>query len=79
MRIAAISVAPLFPNSVFGGSQKILNDVADGLNRMGHDVQLWCTRTGKHTCQFEINGVSVDESTVSYLLNQIINQKINNF
>ena len=60
LRIAAISVAPLFPNSVFGGSQKILNDVADGLNRMGHDVQLWCTRTGKHTCQFEINGVPVN-------------------
>ncbi len=59
MRIAAISVAPLFHNSVFGGSQKILKDVVGGLDRLGHDVQLWCTRTGKHTCQFEVNGVPV--------------------
>ena len=59
MHIAAISVAPVFPNSVFGGSQKILKDVVVGLDRLGHDVQLWCTRTRKHTCQFEINGVPV--------------------
>tara|TARA_B100000809_G_scaffold208184_1_gene210779 strand:- start:130 stop:1521 length:1392 start_codon:yes stop_codon:yes gene_type:complete len=59
LRIAAISVAPLFHNSVFGGSQKILKDVVGGLDRLGHDVQLWCTRTGKHTCQFEVNGVPV--------------------
>jgi len=59
LRIAAISVAPLFQNSVFGGSQKILKDVVGGLDRLGHDVQLWCTRTGQHTCQFEVNGVPV--------------------
>tara|TARA_Y100000588_G_C14252662_1_gene924135 strand:- start:1514 stop:2905 length:1392 start_codon:yes stop_codon:yes gene_type:complete len=59
LRIAAISVAPLFPNSIFGGSQKILKDVAVGLNRIGHDVQLWCTRTRKHTRQFEMNGITV--------------------
>ena len=59
MRIAVISVAPVFPNYVIGGSQKILADVAVGLKRSGHDVQIWCTGTAVYSGDFEINGVTV--------------------
>lgn len=59
MRIAAISVAPVFPNQVIGGSQKILADVAAGLKRSGHDIQIWCTGTEAHSGDFEIDGVVV--------------------
>ncbi|WFG40089.1 glycosyltransferase [Candidatus Lucifugimonas marina] len=59
MRIAAISVAPVFPNQVIGGSQKILADVAAGLKRSGHDIQIWCTGTEAHSGDFEIDGVPV--------------------
>ncbi|MBT4125917.1 MAG: glycosyltransferase family 4 protein [Chloroflexi bacterium] len=59
MRIAAISVAPVFPHQIIGGSQKILADVTAGLNRSGHDVQIWCTGTEAHEGDFEIDGVIV--------------------
>ena len=59
MRIAAISVAPLFPDLVIGGSQKILIDVAAGLNRSGHEVQIWCTGTKVHEGDFTIDGVTI--------------------
>ena len=59
MRIAAVSVAPLLPDVVIGGSQKILVDVLTGLARNGHDVQVWCTGTSAHSGEFEISGVRV--------------------
>ena len=59
MRIAVISIAPLFPNLVIGGSQKILADVAVGLKNNGHDIQIWCTGTDAHEGDFEIHGVVV--------------------
>jgi glycosyltransferase involved in cell wall biosynthesis len=59
VRIAAISVAPLFPDLVIGGSQKILIDVAIGLNRSGHEVEIWCTGTPAYKGDFEIDGVTV--------------------
>lgn len=59
MRIAAVSVAPIFPDFVIGGSQKILIDVATGLKRSGHDVRIWCTGTGGNDSDFEINAVPV--------------------
>ncbi len=57
MRIAVISVAPVFSDYVIGGSQKILADVAAGLRNSGHDVQIWCTGTAKHSGEFELKGV----------------------
>jgi glycosyltransferase involved in cell wall biosynthesis len=59
VRIAVISVAPVFPNFVIGGSQKILSDVATGLQRSGHDTQIWCTSSPVHSGEFEIDGVTV--------------------
>lgn len=59
MRIAAISVAPVFPDQVIGGSQKILADLAVGLKSRGHDIQIWCTGTEAHSGDFDLLGVSV--------------------
>ena len=59
MRVAAISVAPVFSDHVIGGSQKILADVASGLKKNGHDIQIWCTGTDSHSGDFEIGNVSV--------------------
>jgi hypothetical protein len=59
VRIAAISVAPLFPDFVVGGSQKVLADVAAGLKRSGHDIQIWCTETEENREGFDIDGLSV--------------------
>ena len=59
MRIAAISVAPIFPNYVIGGSQKILADVTAGLKNSGYDVQVWCTGTSSHDGDFEVGGVPI--------------------
>ena len=59
MRIAAISVAPVFPEHVIGGSQKILADLSVGLKKRGHDVQIWCTETEQHSGDFNIDGVPV--------------------
>jgi glycosyltransferase involved in cell wall biosynthesis len=59
VRIAAISVAPIFPNYVIGGSQKILTDVTAGLKNLNHDVQIWCTGTSSHDGDFEVGGVPI--------------------
>ncbi len=40
MRILAVSVAPLFPDRVMGGSQRILVQVVDALSKAGHEVRL---------------------------------------
>ncbi|MSQ08508.1 MAG: glycosyltransferase [Dehalococcoidia bacterium] len=44
MRILAVSVAPLFPGAVHGGSQRILMAVAQALGAAGHDVRVLCSR-----------------------------------
>lgn len=59
MRIAAISVAPIFSNYVIGGSQKILSDVTAGLKKSNHDVQIWCTGTSSHDGDFEVGEVPI--------------------
>ncbi|MEE8045919.1 MAG: glycosyltransferase family 4 protein, partial [Dehalococcoidia bacterium] len=59
MRIAAISVAPVFPDHVIGGSQEILADLSTGLKNNGHDIQIWCTGTESHEGDFDIAGVPV--------------------
>jgi len=59
LRIAAISVAPVFSDHVIGGSQKILADVAVGLKNNDHDIQIWCTGTDSHNGDFEVGKVPV--------------------
>jgi glycosyltransferase involved in cell wall biosynthesis len=54
-----VSIAPIFPDHVIGGSQKILVDVAAGLKARGHDIQIWCTGIGAHEGDFEIANVPV--------------------
>ncbi len=52
MRILAVSVAPLFPDRIQGGSQRILMDIVDALAESGHDVRVLspdATETGFHT------------------------------
>jgi glycosyltransferase involved in cell wall biosynthesis len=44
MRVLAVSVAPLFPGVVMGGSQRILMDVLDALAESGHDVRVLCSQ-----------------------------------
>lgn len=44
MRILAVSVAPLFPGAVHGGSQRILMAVAQALGGAGNEVRVLCSR-----------------------------------
>jgi glycosyltransferase involved in cell wall biosynthesis len=44
MRVLAVSVAPLFPGVVMGGSQRVLMDVVDALAEAGHDVRVLCSQ-----------------------------------
>lgn len=43
MRIVMISINPVFPDRVIGGSTKHLRNVAIRLGEMGHDVTILCT------------------------------------
>jgi glycosyltransferase involved in cell wall biosynthesis len=45
MRVLAVSVAPLFPGVVMGGSQRVLMDVVDALAEAGHDVRVLCSQS----------------------------------
>jgi glycosyltransferase involved in cell wall biosynthesis len=61
MRVLAVSVAPLFPGFVMGGSQRILMDVAAGLGRAGHEVRVLCTRLPENADGFSpAPGVTVE-------------------
>lgn len=63
MRILAVSVAPLFPDRVTGGSQRILIDVADALAEAGHTVRVLCSRSPGGGSGFETpNGASIEPS-----------------
>lgn len=46
MRILAVSVAPLFPDRIMGGSQRILMEVVDALAEDGHQVRVLCSDSG---------------------------------
>ncbi|MFW6174626.1 MAG: glycosyltransferase family 4 protein [Chloroflexota bacterium] len=41
-RVLAVSVAPLFPDAVHGGSQRVLLDAVSGLAEAGADVRVAC-------------------------------------
>ena len=49
MRILAVSIAPLYPGRVIGGSQRILIEAVDALAEAGHEVRVFSSKiTGMH-------------------------------
>lgn len=52
MRILIVSIAPLFPDFVMGGSQRILQDVAVGLSKAGHGVKVLCSNRPENKSGF---------------------------
>jgi glycosyltransferase involved in cell wall biosynthesis len=61
LRVAAVSIAPLFKGAVHGGSQRVLIEVVRALAAAGHRVRVACSaRTGQER-EFEIvAGVRVE-------------------
>lgn len=59
MRILAVSVAPLFPDRIMGGSQRILLEVVDALSNAGHDVRLLCSQVDDNEAFDTAAGVPV--------------------
>ena len=63
MRVLAVSVAPLFPGFVMGGSQRVLMDVVTGLGEAGHEVRVLCTQLPENAGGFSpAPGVTVEPS-----------------
>ena len=61
MRVLAVSVAPLFPGFVMGGSQRVLMDVVTGLGEAGHEVRVLCTQLPENAGGFSpARGVTVE-------------------
>jgi glycosyltransferase involved in cell wall biosynthesis len=54
MRVLAISVAPLFPAAVHGGSQRVLHQVALALGEAGHDVRVLCSARPENAGGFNL-------------------------
>lgn len=46
MKIVAFSINPLFPDRVMGGAPKHLQNIAVHLGKLGHTVEILCTRAG---------------------------------
>ncbi|MBT3941263.1 MAG: hypothetical protein HOF43_00905, partial [Chloroflexi bacterium] len=42
-RVAVVSIAPILPGAVHGGSQRILDGVLHGLAEAGADVRVVCS------------------------------------
>lgn len=53
-RIVITSIAPLFPDAVYGGSQAILSRVAIGLAEAGAEVDLICSARPENSGGFEL-------------------------
>jgi glycosyltransferase involved in cell wall biosynthesis len=63
MRILAVSIAPLHPDRIIGGSQRILMEVVDALAESGHDVRVFSSRAKGSDWRFETpNGAIVETS-----------------
>ena len=60
MRITGISIAPIYPDKIIGGSQKILMDLFSGLGERGHEINILSTRTNEITSKFFFDKVLVD-------------------
>lgn len=53
-RIAITSIAPLFPDAVYGGSQAVLSRIAIGLAEAGAEVDLICSARPENSGGFEL-------------------------
>lgn len=63
MRILAVSVAPLFPDKIQGGSQRILMEVVDALAESGHEVRVLSSTSGESNSGFRTShGASIEPS-----------------
>ena len=60
MKITGISIAPIYPNKIIGGSQKVLMDLFSGLGEMGHELNILSTKTNEINSKFYFNKVLVD-------------------
>lgn len=60
MRITGISIAPIYPNKIIGGSQKILMDLFSGLSKRDHQLNILSTRTNEISSKFYFDNVLVD-------------------
>ena len=60
MKITGISIAPIYPNKIIGGSQKVLMDLFSGLGEKGHELNILSTRTNEINSKFYFNKVLVD-------------------
>ena len=60
MKITGISIAPIYPNKIIGGSHKVLMDLFSGLGEKGHELNILSTRTNEINSKFYFNKVLVD-------------------
>ena len=60
MNITGISIAPIYPNKIIGGSQKVLMDLFSGLGEKGHELNILSTKTNEINSKFYFNKVLVD-------------------
>ena len=60
MKITGISIAPIYPNKIIGGSQKVLMDLFSGLGEKGHELNILSTKTNEINSKFYFNKVLVD-------------------
>lgn len=54
MRIAIFSLGPIFPETVHGGSQKTLRDIAVHAGQAGHTCSIYCTRRADNNRVFQL-------------------------
>jgi len=55
VRILAVSLGPIFPRDVHGGSQKVLRDLSIGLAKRGNRLTILCTRRDDNHLPFELD------------------------
>ena len=60
MKITGISIAPIYPNKIIGGSQKVLMDLFSGLGEKGHELNILSTKTNDISNKFYFDKVLVD-------------------
>jgi len=60
LKITGISIAPIYPNKIIGGSQKVLMDLFSGLGEKGHELNILSTKTNEINSKFYFNKVLVD-------------------
>ena len=59
MKITGISVTPIYPKKIIGGSQKIFLDLLMGLDKRDHNVQILSTKSNDLNEEFFIDTLLV--------------------